>query len=198
MRYLILLISFLLACSTDDPPCSPGDEGLPPGEPPTSPAPGPTDPGPGDFADPAPHGYSRNANGEVCVCDARDEQALGCVVERPSDATNFSDPCAPENYDPESWDNCGNVQSGDVYFGNRKLFDDEQVCCRAWRECLYYTDPMRPWVKSSKTAYSEEYCARSSNGARVDSRKAAKSFCERNGGKPDPDLWGENCRIAPL
>lgn len=111
MRHATLFawILLLAGCASDDLPCSPGGEGLPPGEPVPEPVPGPTvPPDPGDFADPeAPHGYAR-VNGEVCVCDARDAERLGCTADRPPDnAPANTGPCDPDVYDPNSTINCG-------------------------------------------------------------------------------------------
>ena len=90
--FLLTPIAALLlgACSVEDyPPCTPGDEGAGAG--------GPGEPdvvtvgvtaGVGGFgytSDGERYGYSRNAAGQVCACDARDNESQGCVDTPPGD-----------------------------------------------------------------------------------------------------------------
>jgi hypothetical protein len=126
--WLFASVLTLAGCTSDDPPCTPGGEGLPPGEPVPGPVPtSPVPPGPGDYADPeAPHGYSR-VNGEVCVCDARDAERLGCVAERPPDDERPTESCDPDV--SASGYNCGPAPS------DKPEPDGWGMCGRFWLCC---------------------------------------------------------------
>jgi hypothetical protein len=123
---VVCIAAALGACEAEDyPPCSPGDEGVGGG-------------GPGDVqaavgvaastgaygarSDGDEYGYSRNESGEVCACDARETEYLGCVPEPPPPLPSGDYPVCGSDEDPGyglcDWNNgtlpetptiCGNV-----------------------------------------------------------------------------------------
>jgi hypothetical protein len=74
----------LLGCTDDYPPCTPGDGAGGSTTWVVSAGPGVTAASGGDWAEPEEeHGYSRNASGEVCSCDAEDDAQRSCVEAPP-------------------------------------------------------------------------------------------------------------------
>lgn len=185
-------------CADDYPACTPGDEGAGAG--------GPGDPvvivgaavgAGGDYGaeEEGAHGYARNPAGEVCECDARDAERLGCVDRPPNE--KVTEYCDDADRNSATGECLPGTASSEPQPQTPHLCGEVYWCCYTF-EWLYGTEQMWniPICPSLSKQPNTRHAAYHIWLAKTVTKEAAKYY--KNKELPPIHRTAQNCYSEPI